>query len=183
MASWAVWVWNATSGSTILSYDKHDENSGGTAGALAWSPDGKHIASGDHDNSNTVRVCEAATGALVMQYKKHPSGSMIEVVAWSPNGKYIASAGRGGGTQVWDATTGTTIFASGKDAQTLAWSPDGKRIVSGSIFSNGVQVWDATTGKSVTTYTGDSQVGYVAWSPDGKRLALGWQGSVQIWRM
>jgi WD40 repeat protein len=108
---------------------------------------------------------------------------MIEVVAWSPNGKYIASAGRGGGTQVWDATTGTTIFASGKDAQTLAWSPDGKRIVSGSIFSNGVQVWDATTGKSVTTYTGDSQVGYVAWSPDGKRLALGWQGSVQIWRM
>lgn len=181
MAHWAVWVWDAVSGNTILSYDKHQQT--GTAGAVAWSPDGRYIASGDHDNDNTVRVSEATTGALVVQYKKHPSGSMIEVVAWSPNGKYIASGGQGGGTQVWNATTGTTIFISGKDAQTLAWSPDGKRIVAGSIFSNEVQVWDATTGTNVTTYNGHSQVGYVAWSSDGKRLALGWQESIQIWRV
>jgi WD40 repeat protein len=54
--------------------------------ALAWSPDGKYIASaGDH-----VEVWSVATGRTYYTFTKN--ASPIERLAWSPDGKYIASA-------------------------------------------------------------------------------------------
>src|SRR5207248_8087414 len=56
---------------------------------IAWSPDGKHIASASYDN--TVRVWEVAEGGHVYVYLGHFSA--VYTVAWSPDGKRIASAG------------------------------------------------------------------------------------------
>jgi WD40 repeat protein len=54
--------------------------------ALAWSPDGKYLASaGDH-----VEVWSVATGRTYYTFTKN--ASPIERLAWSPDGKYIASA-------------------------------------------------------------------------------------------
>ena len=54
--------------------------------ALAWSPDGKYMASaGDH-----VEVWSVATGRTFYTFTKN--ASPIERLAWSPDGKYIASA-------------------------------------------------------------------------------------------
>lgn len=89
----SVKVWNATTGQTLLTYNKHS----GQVYALAWSPDGKSIASGGDDHS--VRVWNIATGQTTLVYRGH-SNSIFKI-AWSPDGKSIASASADGTIQVW----------------------------------------------------------------------------------
>ena len=56
--------------------------------ALAWSPDGKSIASaGDH-----IELWSVATGRTFYTFTKNASPIRFSLLAWSPDGKYIASA-------------------------------------------------------------------------------------------
>ena len=149
--------------------------------SVAWSPDGKRIASGARDD--TVQVWDATTGGNEYTYSGH-SGS-VNSVAWSPDGKRIASGAWDKTVQVWDTTTGGNEYTySGHSdfVNSVAWSPDGKRIASASDDKT-VQVWDATTGGNEYTYSGHSgDVNSVAWSPDGKRIASGGlDKTVQVW--
>src|SRR5690348_15304988 len=74
--------------------------------AIAWSPDGKLVASGSEDQ--TVQVWDATTGAHIVTYARHRDG--ISAVAWSPDGKYIASGALDATTQVWEARTGRALL-------------------------------------------------------------------------
>jgi WD40 repeat protein len=65
--------------------------------ALAWSPDGKRIASGGDDN--IVRVWDATTSQTLLQYRGHTDA--VFKVVWSPDGTMIASASADGTVQVW----------------------------------------------------------------------------------
>ncbi len=74
--------------------------------AVAWSTDGKRIASGSNDG--TVQVWDAANGGNVFIYRGHVG--RVNAVAWSPDGKRIASGGSDGTVQVWDAANGGNVF-------------------------------------------------------------------------
>src|SRR4051794_6286885 len=65
---------------------------------VAFSPDGKTLASGNSDG--TVSLWDIATGRLLGRYKDH--GQTIESVAFSPDGKTLASAENEGGVRLWD---------------------------------------------------------------------------------
>ena len=149
--------------------------------AVAWSPDGKRIASGD--GSGVVQVWDAADGGHVYTYRGHTD--IVYAVAWSPDGKRITSGGLDTTVQVWDAADGGHVYTyrgHSEGVHAVVWSPDGKRIASGS-FDATVQVWDAANGGHVFTYRGHSEgVNAVAWSPDGKRIASGsGDNTVQVW--
>lgn len=94
-----------TTGSIIFTYDKAPWPVENRRDAVAWSPDGKWLASG---LDKTVMVRAVATGAVVAQYVKHSDHVMA--LAWSPDSQYLASAGYDNTIQVWKAATGTPIF-------------------------------------------------------------------------
>ena len=132
-----VQVWDALDGGHPLTYREHFYY----VHAVAWSPDGKYIASGSADTR--VQVWDAVTGNNIVTYRKH--ASKVNAVAWSPDGKRIASASDDRTVQIWDAATGNTIFTyrgHSKEVSSVAWSPNGKRIASAS-YDQTVQVWQA----------------------------------------
>ena len=125
----------------ITAYHGHTS----TVFAVAWSPDGKLIASGGDDS--TVQVWDAITGHLLTKYSGHTG--TVYAVAWSPDGRRIVSGSDDSTVQVWDATNGHLLLTyTGHRAgvRALAWSPDGTRIVSDGN-DNTIQVWNATSGK------------------------------------
>ena len=65
--------------------------------SVAWSPDGKHIASGSHDD--TVKVWEVADGKELYTLQGHKN--WVRSVAWSPNGRHIASGSLDKTVKVW----------------------------------------------------------------------------------
>lgn len=142
---------------------------------LAWSPNGKYIATGAAGVS-TVQVLDARTRAVLVTYTGHTDG--ISMLAWSPDSKRIASASYDATVQIWDAATGKSLMTLTSDHSpsailSVAWSPDGSRLVSGS-YDQTVKIWDATTGQTIDTdYGHHDQVTSVAWSPDGQYIASG----------
>jgi dipeptidyl aminopeptidase/acylaminoacyl peptidase len=147
---------------------------------VAFSPDGKRIASGSWDD--TVKVWDAANGQETLSLKRH-SGAVMSV-AFSPDGKRIASSGRDGTVKLWDAASGQeTLSLKGHSMPvgSVAFSPDGKRLASGSEDQT-VKLWDAATGLETLSLAGYGRVTTLAFSPDGKRLAsASYDHTVKVW--
>jgi WD40 repeat protein len=157
---------------------------------MAWSPDGRRIASGAGDN--TVQVWNSTTRLTYVTYRGHSSA--VRSVAWSPDGKFIASSDDFT-VQVWNASTGEHIFTYRGHTtfvSAVAWSPDGKRIASASDDQT-VQIWNAPSvgtrssgpiaGGDIFTYPGHSRgVRAIAWSPNGKLIVSGSEDhTAQVW--
>ena len=149
--------------------------------AVAWSPDGKRIASASGDHS--AQVWDASNGGHVLTYRRHSAD--VLTLAWSPNGQYIATGSLDNTVQIWNPTSGAQVYTyHGQSGAVfdLAWSPDNTRIASASSDGT-VKIWDALTGNNIVTYTGPSSLrggvaasNAVAWSPDGTYLAIGGLG-------
>jgi len=145
--------------------------------AVAWSPDGKYLASDGE-------ILDSTNGKHISSYRGHYK--RINSLGWSPDSKYVASACDDGTVRVWNMHDGQELFTyhgHSNNVNSVAWSPNSTRIASGSDDKT-VQIWDAATGKPIYTYKKHSKrIRSVAWSPDGTRIASGSDDkTIQIWQ-
>ena len=160
--------------------------SGHTSGvsAIAYSPDGSTIATGDLIGE--IRLWDAETGQHNATITGHPGANVISL-AFSPDSHMLASSGSypDGTLRWWDVGTGTLLktFALPEDYGSVALSPDGRTFAITGAWDLTVHLWDAATGQQLKVLTGHKTGVYpVAFSPDGDRLATGsFDSEIRLW--
>ncbi len=162
-------------GARLLKFGGHSAE----VNAIAWSPDGRRVASGGTDNS--VQVWDSITGARMLKYMHT---NWVRALAWAPNGARLASASYDNSIQVWDYFNGQLLFTCmghTHGINGLAWSPDGTRFASSS-WDKTVRIWGAAAGNLLSIYNGHTDVvSVVAWSPDNEYIAsAGSDKTVQV---
>jgi WD40 repeat protein/tRNA A-37 threonylcarbamoyl transferase component Bud32 len=188
------YLWRLSQGSRQTWDSPH-----GMVVALAFSPDGKTLASSGWGLAVDVR--DVASGRTVRSLTGH-SGSVL-ALAFSPDGETLASGGLDGAVKLWDARTGrereTLDIEERHAVRALAWSPNGDLLAAGtdppavsvglvsvdgepkrsqkfSGWGDGnVNVWNVA-GRSVRLSKPKGElwgpVSALAFSPDGSRLIL-----------
>lgn len=153
----------------------------GDVRSVAFSPDGKTLASGSSDW--TLTLWDVTTGTQLRTLKHSRT---VTDVAFSPNGQILASSSTDKTIKLWDVTTGAERRSfAGHDGEvyTVAFSPDGKTLASGS-FDRTVRLWDVATGRQLRVLVGhDDYVSSVAFSPDGRTLASGGGLTINLWNV
>ncbi len=111
--------------------------------ALAFSPDGTRLASGNKDT--TVRLWDINNHELMI-LQKHTGWT--NVLAFSPNGKILASGSVDKTVQLWDTTMSkplTTLTGHANGITALAFSADGTTLASASA-DGAIRFWQTGTG-------------------------------------
>lgn len=184
VASCGNMIHTSTSRGLVIYEHKH----AGSVRSVAWSPDGKRVASASDDK--TVQVWDAADGGHLFTYMGHTSP--MRSVAWSPQNNYIASVSADSLVHVWNAADGNARFALVKSqpwdssildtnpeiVNMIAWSPNDQYIAAASYEKDGdgsynrIYIFSSRNAlRQNYNSKGSGSVSSIVWSPNSLRMA------------
>ncbi|WP_413803701.1 hypothetical protein [Streptomyces iranensis] len=152
----------------------------GFVNAVAYSPDGRTIATGSEDR--TIKLWDARTHWPRGTLTGHTEG--VSALAFSRDGRTLASGGNDRTVRLWNLRTQrTTAILPGptNSVMSVAVSADGHTVAAAT--GSAVRLWDARSGRVMADLTGHSAyVVAVAFSRDGRTLAsAGGDSTVRLW--
>ncbi|XP_065868417.1 notchless protein homolog isoform X2 [Euphorbia lathyris] len=154
--------------------------------SVAFSPDGRQLASGSGDTS--VRIWDLNTQTPMFTCTGHRN--WVLCIAWSPDGKYLVSGSKAGELQCWDPQTGkplgNALMGHKKWITGISWEPvhlsaPCRRFVSASKDGD-ARIWDVSLKKCVISLTGHTlAITCVKWGGDGVIYTGSQDCTIKVW--
>ena len=172
-----IFLWEALTGNRRGTFRGHK----GKVSALAFSPDGKRLASGTHGE---IRLWDVALQRELLTFSKQTN--KVLALVFLADGKTLASVDKDGTLRLWDADTGelrTSFTRLIENPKAVAFSPNGTILAAGNWAGN-LQAWETATGREIfsrlTAHIG--VVSTLAFTPNGETIASGgWDGTFRVW--
>ena len=175
-SDYSVHIWDVESGKLA-----HGMPGQYTPSAVAFSPDGRHVAvnGGATDLASGVQIWDIERRALVNGPRvKHSSSG----IAFSKDGAYLAVSAAG--VEVFDAQTNepmAKLDCAAGSAASPAFSPNGRW--AGANCGGVITVWSLAASTEVFHFgvASDTNTGPIAFSPDGRYLAATTANGVAVY--
>jgi COMPASS component SWD3 len=160
-----------------------------TVTAIAFSPDGKTLATGSHDKS--IKLWNTGSGKLICTFSHQlfagSHRSPVVSLAFSNDSRWLYSGGNDMTIKMWDwqkRNSPQTLIAKTNSVNNLALTSDRSQLVSLGYGRN-IQLWNAQTGKLQRSLEGhNAPINAIAISPNDKVLvSVGNDCSLKFWQL